>query len=162
MDQVPRKLDNAITLKSQDIQTFASGLVAETDSSILDDPDATTDIQSFYANMIDVTNVYAQSERERRKSRQKEMREKMEDEDRLRAVEDSMRIMEEEDMLRGGKGGDMNEDMAELTTASDNAADVHLNNFNLANRKGGGPDLLNDANLTMASGRRYVCVIVIV
>ena len=50
-------------------------------------------------------------------------------------------------------GGD--EDMAELTTASDNAADVQLVNFNLPNRKGGGPDLLSGANLTLASGRRY-------
>jgi len=54
-----------------------------------------------------------------------------------------------------GGGGEMKEDMADITTASDNAADVQLTNFSLANRKGGGPDLLDNANLTMASRRRY-------
>ncbi len=45
--------------------------------------------------------------------------------------------------------------MAEMTTASDNAADVHLTGFNLCNRKGGGPDLLTDVNMTLASGQCY-------
>lgn len=159
---VPRKLDSAITLKSRDIQTFASGLVAESDTGAMnDDPDRASDIQAFYANMIDVSNhPKAKSERERRKARQREMREKMEEEERLRAIEDSMRMMEEEGApggrgAGGGGGGQMGEEMEELTTAADNAADVHLTNFNLANRKGGGPDLLTDANLTLASGRRY-------
>ena len=145
-----------ITLKSHDIQTFASGLVAEVDTT--GDPDATSDIQSFYANMIDVSNnPTAKSERERRKARQKEMREKLEEEERLRAIEDAMKIMEEEENMGKvpGCGGGGDEDMAELTTASDNAADVQLVNFNLQNRKGGGPDLLSGANLTLASGRRY-------
>ena len=143
-----------ITLKSHDIQTFASGLVAEVDTT--GDPDATSDIQSFYANMIDVSNnPTAKSERERRKARQKEMREKLEEEERLRAIEDAMKIMEEEENMGKLPGGGGDEDMAELTTASDNAADVQLVNFNLPNRKGGGPDLLSGANLTLASGRRY-------
>ena len=157
-DQVPRKLNNAITLKEHDITTFASGLVAQVDTS--GDPDSTSDIQNFYANMIDASNnPAAKSERERRKARQKEMREKLEEEERRRAIEDAMKIMEEEEnMMKGGGGGSadsMKEDMAELTTASDNAADVQLVNFYLQNRKGGGPDLLTDANLTLASGRRY-------
>ena len=52
---LPRKLDSAITLKAHDIQTFASGLVAEKDSCIGDE-DGVSDIQTFYANMIDVSN----------------------------------------------------------------------------------------------------------
>jgi len=45
--------------------------------------------------------------------------------------------------------------MADILNAADNAADVHLTNFNLPNRKGGGPDLLTDASLTLAGGRRF-------
>ena len=161
-DDHPRKLTNAITLKTHDIQSFASGLVAETDSSfgMSDDPDAQSEIQSFYANMIDVSNhPRAKSERERRKARQKEMRERLEDEERQRAIEDSMRMMEEDVIGRSNNNNDgvaeISEEMAEISTAADNSADVHLTNFNLPNRKGGGPDLLNDANLILASGRRY-------
>eukprot|EP00956_Cyclotella_meneghiniana_P041113 scaffold215099_cov69-Cyclotella_meneghiniana.AAC.4 len=43
----------------------------------------------------------------------------------------------------------------EMIGAADNAADVHFTNFNLANRKGGGADLLVDASLILAGGRRY-------
>jgi energy-coupling factor transporter ATP-binding protein EcfA2 len=159
-----RKLDNAITLQSQDIQTFASGLVADADSSGIDPDESPSDIQAFYANMIDASdNPTATSERNRRKARQREMREKIDDEERLRAIEDAVRMMEEEGGMTTGKddgggsssGSSSNEAMAEMTTASDNAADVHLTGFHLANRKGGGPDLLSDANLTLASGRRY-------
>jgi ABC-type dipeptide/oligopeptide/nickel transport system ATPase subunit len=168
--EVPlRRLDNAITLQSRDVVTFASGLVADADSSGLrdggDDPeDAPSDIQSFYANMIDASdNPRATSERERRKARQRELRERLDEEERRRAIEDSARMMEEEGGMAPGANGvadggmkmTANGDMAEMTTASDNAADVHLTGFNLANRKGGGPDLLTDANLTLASGRRY-------
>ena len=42
----------------------------------------------------------------------------------------------------GGARITSNGDMAEMITASDNAADVHLTSFNLCNRKGGRPDLL--------------------
>lgn len=155
-----RRLDNAITLQSQDIQTFASGLVADADASGVDPDETPSDIQAFYANMIDATdNPAATSERNRRKARQREMREKLDDEERLRAIEDAARMMVEEEGMTGkdgsGNGGGGSEAMAEMTTASDNAADVHLTGFNLANRKGGGPDLLSDANLTLASGRRY-------
>ena len=172
-DRMPRKLDNAITLKSRDIQTFASGLVADSsdpssgrlldgDDDDDDHPRHQSDIQAFYANMIDASDhPKARSERERRKARQKEMRERADDEERKRAIEDSMRMMEEDGPTGGdgggsGSGGDATtgEDMAEMTTASDNAADVRLSNFHLANRKGGGPDLISDANLTLASGRR--------
>ena len=49
-NELPRLLDNAITLKSQDIQSFASGLVADKDSSTMDDPNTgASDIQKFYA-----------------------------------------------------------------------------------------------------------------
>lgn len=161
LDDLPRRLDNAITLKSHDIQTFASGLVANSDQSsnpISEDDENTSDIQSFYANMIDVSNVSAKSERERRKARQKEMREKMEEEERKRAIDDAMRMMEDDNDAgsgRGGGDGEMREDMAEVTTAVDNAADVHFTNFNLPNKRGGGPDLLTDATLTLAGGRKY-------
>jgi len=149
-EQIPRKLDNTVTLKEHDIETFASGLVA--DKGTGDSLDATSDIQTFYANMIDVSNnPAAKSERARRKARQKELREKMEAEERERALADAMKIMEEEENMRNNE----KEDMTELTTASDNASDVQLINFSLPNRKGGGPDLLNDSNLTLASKRRY-------
>jgi len=148
-DQIPRKLDNAVTLKEHDIETFASGLVADKTGDSLD---ATSDIQAFYANMIDVSNnPAAKSERARRKARQKELREKMEVEERERALADAMKILEEEENMRNNE----KEDMGELTTAADNAADVQLINFSLPNRKGGGPDLLSDSNLTLASKRRY-------
>ena len=148
-DQIPRKLDNAVTLKEHDIETFASGLVADKGTG---DLDTTSDIQAFYANMIDVSNnPAAKSERARRKARQKELREKMEAEERERALADAMKIMEEEENMRNNE----KEDMGELTTAADNASDVQLINFSLPNRKGGGPDLLSDSNLTLASKRRY-------
>ncbi|KAL9185239.1 hypothetical protein ACHAXT_003016 [Thalassiosira profunda] len=150
IDNLPRKLDAAITLKAHDIQTFASGLVAATDATL--DEGGETDIQSFYANMIDASDhPRAKSERERRKARQREMREKMEEQERKRAIEDALRMMEEGD----GMGDEANEEMSEVATASDNAADVHFANFHLPNRKGGGPDLLTEANLTLARGRRY-------
>jgi len=67
-----RKLDSAITLKQHDVQTFASGLVAEKDSTM--EQEGQSDIQAFYANMIDVTNnPKALSERNRRKERQNNM-----------------------------------------------------------------------------------------
>lgn len=158
-NELPRLLDNAITLKSQDITSFASGLVADKDSTI-DDPTDTTssDIQSFYANMIDVSNVQGRSERDRRKARQKEIRERMEEEERKRAIDDAMRMMAEEEQstMEGSNAGGMSaQEMSEITNATDNAADVRLQNFHLANRKGGGQDLLEDATLILAHGRRY-------
>ena len=143
-NELPRRLDNAITLKSHDIQSFASGLIADKDPTMMDDANASSDIQEFYANMIDVTNVKARSERDRRKARQKELREKMEEEERKRAIDDVMRMMVEEEEstkdkqnIGGGGGGLTPQEMAEMTNAADNAADVHLQNFNLGNRKGG-------------------------
>jgi ABC-type multidrug transport system fused ATPase/permease subunit len=163
-NELPRRLDNAITLKSQDIQSFASGLVADKDST-MDDPNTTSEIQQFYANMIDVSNVQGRSERDRRKARQKEIREKMEEEERRRAIDDAMRMMvEEEESAYNSKDNNNNasgdgtmsvQDMSEMTNATDNSADVRLLNFNLANRKGGGQDLLEDASLILARGRRY-------
>lgn len=162
-NELPRLLDNAITLKSQDIQSFASGLVADKDSSTMDDPNTgASDIQKFYANMIDVSNVQGRSERDRRKARQKEIRERMEEEENKRAIEDAMRMMAEEEESAnttdggGGGGGGMSaQEMSEMTNATDNAADVRLEHFNLPNRKGGGQDLLDDASLILARGRRY-------
>eukprot|EP00956_Cyclotella_meneghiniana_P041114 scaffold215099_cov69-Cyclotella_meneghiniana.AAC.5 len=82
-DDLPRRLDAAVTLKEHDIQTFASGLVANVDPSDIND--SPSEIQTFYANMIDVSkHPRAKSERERRKARQREMRESMEEEERKR------------------------------------------------------------------------------
>eukprot|EP00804_Cyclotella_cryptica_P025861 CCRYP_002715-RC/>CCRYP_002715-RC protein AED:0.07 eAED:0.07 QI:78/1/1/1/1/1/8/355/851 len=151
---LPRRLDAAITLKSHDIQSFASGLVANVDPSSIPSDETPSDIQSFYANMIDVSDhPRAKSERERRKGRQKEMREKMEEEERRRAIDDAMRMMQDEQEGRDDR--DAREEMAEIVNAADNAADVHFTNFNLPNRKGGGADLLVDASLTLAGSRRY-------
>ena len=158
-NELPRLLDNAITLKSQDITSFASGLVADKDTTMDDPENESSDIQSFYANMIDVSNVQGRSERDRRKARQKEIRERMEEEERKRAIDDAMRMMAEEEhnnTMEGSNVGGMSaQDMSEMTNATDNAADVRLQNFNLANRKGGGQDLLEDATLILARGRRY-------
>lgn len=186
-DDVPlRRLDVAVTLQSRDVVTFASGLVADADASGTradgggivgcydddnDDDDVDggdarlSNIQSFYANMIDASdNPRATSERERRKARQREMRERMDEEERKRAIEDAARMMMEDegggrdgvvDDDDGGGGRITNDDMVEISTASDNSADVHLTGFNLPNRRGGGPDLLADANMTLAHGRRY-------
>ncbi len=158
-NELPRLLDNAITLKSQDVTSFASGLVADKDST-MDDPTSnnSSDIQSFYANMIDVSNIpQARSERDRRKARQKEIRERMEEEERKRAIDDAMRMMAEEEQsaMEGNSKGMSAREMSEMTNATDNAADVRLQNFHLANRKGGGQDLLEDATLILARGRRY-------
>ncbi|KAL3811979.1 hypothetical protein ACHAXA_009597, partial [Cyclostephanos tholiformis] len=165
LDAPLRRLECAITLQSRDVQTFASGLVAASSGDGVgkvggadgdDDAPPVSNVQSFYANMIDVSdNPRATSERMRRKARQRELREKLDEDERLRAIEDTARMMEEDD--GGGSGGTRitNDDMAEMSTASDNAADVHLAGFNLPNRGGGGADLLVDANLTLASGRRY-------
>mmetsp|Transcript_28513 Transcript_28513/g.44907 ORF Transcript_28513/g.44907 Transcript_28513/m.44907 type:complete len:860 (-) Transcript_28513:3313-5892(-) len=158
-NELPRLLDNAITLKSQDITSFASGLIADKDPTMDDPADASSDIQSFYASMIDVSNVQGRSERDRRKARQKEIRERMEEEERKRAIDDAMRMMAEEEQnntMEGSNVGGMSaQDMSEMTNATDNAADVRLENFHLANRKGGGQDLLEDASLILARGRRY-------
>jgi ATP-binding cassette subfamily F protein 3 len=80
------------------------------------------------------------------------MREKMEDEERSRAISDAMRMMEDETEGRDEK--DMEREQ-EMVNAADNSSDVHFQNFNLANRKGGGADLLADASLTLTGGRRY-------
>ena len=48
-----------------------------------------------------------------------------------------------------------NGDMAKMTTASGTAADVHLTGFNLCTRKGGRPDLLTNADMTLKSGWHY-------
>ena len=42
-----------------------------------------------------------------------------------------------------------------LNAATDSSADVHMNNLDLPNLRGGGPDLLRSASLTLARGRRY-------
>ena len=117
-DDLPRRLDAAVTLKEHDIQTFASGLVANVDPSDIND--SPSEIQTFYANMIDVSkHPRAKSERERRKARQREMRESMEEEERKRAIDDAMRMMADETDANEAKE-------EEMIGAADNAADVHF------------------------------------
>ena len=75
---------------------------------------------------------------------------KLEAEERQRAIQQAM------DML--GNTDDTNNDtsvdrMVEQST--DNMLDVHLQNMDLPNLRGGGPDLLTNANVTFARGRRY-------
>jgi len=138
-----RKLDQAITLKEQDVQTYASGLTADP----VDDPEATSAIASFYANMIDISsNEAAKSERARRKERQKKIRETMEEEERQRALKEAVEMLQDDDEINPE---------ALLDSANDNRADVHLRSFDLPNLRGGGPDLLQNANLIIAKGRRY-------
>eukprot|EP00957_Ditylum_brightwellii_P114803 8754251-Ditylum_brightwellii.AAC.1 len=49
-------------------------------------------METFYANMIDVTNVSAMSEYARQKAQQKELHEKMGEKERCRVVEDAMKM----------------------------------------------------------------------
>ena len=148
-DITPLKLTNKIILKDKDIKSFASGLSSE---PMIDHEDGTlSSMASFYANMIDISeNEAAVSERKRRKERQKAIREQMEEEERQRALKEAMDIL---NIDGDNSDGDNPEDM--LNAAKDNSADVHLKNFDLPNLRGGGPDLLQNASLTLAKGRRY-------
>jgi len=145
-----RKLAESVTLKEKDVTTFASGLSAAVDT--VGGMEEQSKIAAFYANMIDPSdNPAALSERARRKARQKALREAAEEEERRRAIEDAMKMLEDDEGGDGKDGGD-----AELLDlANDNARDVHLSDFDLPNLRGGGPDLLSGANLTLAHGRRY-------
>ena len=62
-----------------------------------------------------------------------------------------MKMLEDDEGGDGKDGGDTELD----DLANDNARDVHLRDFDLPNLRGGGPDLLSGANLTLAHGRRY-------
>lgn len=139
-----RMLGQAVTMKEQDVQTFASGLKAKTDDGVeLEE----SKIAAFYANMIDPSaSEAAVSERDRRKARQKDMRILMEEEERQRAIKEAM------DMFQDDTGD--SESLLEKAQA-DNMIDVHLKNFDLPNLRGGGPNLLQNASLTLARGRRY-------
>lgn len=145
-----RKLAESVTLKEKDVTTFASGLSAAVET--VGGMEEQSKIAAFYANMIDPSdNPAALSERARRKARQKALREAAEEEERRRAIEDAMKMLEDDEGGDGKDGGD-----AELLDlANDNARDVHLSDFDLPNLRGGGPDLLSGANLTLAHGRRY-------
>jgi ATPase subunit of ABC transporter with duplicated ATPase domains len=169
-----RKLSQTVTMKEQDEVTFASGLrVKDNDNgeSFSQQQDerggggaGTSKIASFFANMIDVSDTEAMSERDRRKARQKEIRIKMEEEERQRAIDEAMNMFV--DMKDGGDDGGDNKDKQQneqrllgkaTETASDEAQmrDVRLLNFELPNLRGGGPNLLSGANLILARGRRY-------
>jgi len=147
VDDVPMKLSKAVTMKQHDIQTFAGGLSSEPH---IDHEDAAlSSIASFYANMIDISgNEAAISERKRRKEKQKALREEMEDAERNRALQEAMDLLNQEDTE------DQSADEL-FDSADDNSADVHLRNFDLPNLRGGGPDLLQNASITLARKRRY-------
>ena len=154
-----RRLTESVTLKEKDVTTFASGLSAAPDTvSGLEAAASSSRISEFYANMIDVSeNPAAMSERARRKARQKALREAAEEEDRRRAIEEAMAMLEDEEAGGGreGSGGDINDNTELDDLANENARDVHIQDFDLPNLRGGGPDLLSGANLTLAHGRRY-------
>jgi len=148
-----RKLDQAVTMKEHDVQTYASGLSSssgglDTHGNTLEDEPKQSEIAAFYANMIDISNnTAAISERARRKRRQKEIRERMQEEERQRALDEAMAMLEEI--------GSNDVEQAMNNQATDNSADVHLVNFDLPNLRGGGPNLLQNASVTLARGRRY-------
>lgn len=163
---MPLKLTKAIKMKEHDIQSFASGLSAEPMFDHEDEHNNSggtgggagpggSSIRAFYANMIDISqNEAAISERKRRKERQKAIREALEEAERQRALQEAMDILNEDNFANGEDGtGENPEEM--LNAANDNSADVHLKNFDLPNLRGGGPDLLQNASLTLAKGRRY-------
>lgn len=158
----PMKLTKAITMKEHDIKSFASGLSAEPmfdhedeNNNVVGGGPGGSSIRAFYANMIDISqNEAAISERKRRKERQKAIREALEDAERQRALQEAMDILNDDTFaMEQGEDGESPEDM--LNAANDNSADVHLKNFDLPNLRGGGPDLLQNASLTLAKGRRY-------
>ena len=147
VDAPLRKLGQAVTMKAHDIQSYAMGLSAELDPVSLGD-EKESQIAAFYANMIDgKLNEDAVSERDRRKARQKELRIKMEEEERQRAIQEAMAMLEEPEV------GKTVESMME--SSSDNMQDVHFRNLDLPNLRGGGPNLLQNASITLARGRRY-------
>ena len=147
VDAPLRKLGQAVTMKEHDIQSYAMGLSAELDPVSLGD-EKESQIAAFYANMIDgKLNEDAVSERDRRKARQKELRIKMEEEERQRAIQEAMAMLEEPEV------GKTVESMME--SSSDNMQDVHFRNLDLPNLRGGGPNLLQNASITLARGRRY-------
>lgn len=141
-----RKLGQAVTMKEQDVQTFASGLRAKTDDGIeLEE----SQIAAFYANMIDPSaSKAAISERDRRKARQKELRIRMEEEERQRAIQEAMDMFQDDD-------AEVSKESLMEKAQNDNMQDVHLKEFDLPNLRGGGPNLLQNTNLTLARGRRY-------
>ena len=146
-----RRLEQSVTLKEKDVTTFASGLSAEL--STVSEFEQKSQIQAFYANMIDPSqNEAAVSERARRKSRQKALREAAEEEERMRAIADAMAMIEDEETSMNEKDS---RDTELEDIAANNARDVHFRDFDLPNLRGGGPDLLARANLTLAHGRRY-------
>ena len=168
-----RKLSQTVTMKEQDEVTFASGLRVKDNNggesfSQQQEHSAgggagTSKIASFFANMIDVSDTEAMSERDRRKVRQKEIRIKMEEEERQRAIDEAMNMFVD---MKDDGGADNNKDKQQneqrllgkaTETASDEAQmrDVRLLNFELPNLRGGGPNLLSGANLILARGRRY-------
>lgn len=149
--QMVKKLDKAMTLKDHDIQTFAGGISAEgiTSSAIDNEDEVMSNVASFYANMIDISNNEAViSERNRRKEKQKALREAAEEAERKRAIEEAMNVLND-DTIDGENPDEM------LDAANDNSADVHIRNLDLPNLRGGGPDLLQNASLTLAKGRNY-------
>ena len=151
---LPRKLEQAVTLKEQDLPSFASGLVAaSTEDPLASDPNHRKELQisSYYANQNN--NNEAQtvvlSERARRKQRQRELRLQLEAQERERALQqalDQLLLMQEE------SDQDLN---AILEQKQNPPKDVHLTNFDLPNLRNGGSNLLDNANLTLATGRRY-------
>jgi ATP-binding cassette subfamily F protein 3 len=148
-----RKLDQAMTIKAYDIETFASGLRASQDPAADDKQE--TEIASFYANMIDISsNEAAQSERLRRKARQKEIRERLEEEERQRAIQEAMAQFEMADPITSSNNSEAADGLMEKA-AIPNTSDVHCIDFDLPNLRGGGPNLLQNANLSLARGRRY-------
>lgn len=147
-EEVPlKKLEKTVTMKEYDIETYANGLTAVSMGGDHED-EAISSIQDFYANMIDITNEVVMSERLRRKEKQKALRGDLEEAERKRAIQEAMDILKEEDAT-----DDNPEDF--LNAALDSSADVHINNLDLPNLRGGGPDLLRTASLTLARGRRY-------
>jgi len=147
VDEPLQKLTKAVTMKEHDIQTYASGILAEPMNDHEDEN--ISSIASFYATMIDISNNEAiTSERHRRKERQKALRLEMEDAERKRAIKDAMDLLDDDAMV--------DEDPDDLLdAAADNSADVHIKNMDLPNLRGGGPDLLQNASLTLARGRKY-------
>ncbi|EEC45500.1 predicted protein, partial [Phaeodactylum tricornutum CCAP 1055/1] len=75
-----------------------------------------------------------------------EIREQMEQEERSRAIQQAMEMLQTTET---------NTVESMMEKSADNGADVHFTNLDLPNLRGGGQPLLQNANITFSRGRRY-------
>ena len=150
--QVTKLLTNKVRMAEEDSQYSGNGGIVPLTSEEETAASRGFSVAAFFANQIGVRTEAAISEKKRRKLAQKKLREEQERREREKEIEHQMAMAAAGGSEEGGDGSCY--DGADFE-AEDNAADVHLANFNLPNKKGSGQDLLSNVNLTLARGRRY-------